>query len=319
MNNHHPELFPEIEPFQQGFLPLDSLHSMYWEQSGNPSGTPVVFLHGGPGAGASPMHRRFFDPTHYRIIILDQRGAGRSKPLGETRDNTTPHLISDLEYLRQHLDIEKWLVFGGSWGSTLALAYGEAHPERCLGFILRGIFLCRKEEIDWFLYGLRNLFPEAWRELVAPLSIAERSDILAAYHQRLMDPDPAVHMPAARTWSTYEGSCSTLLPNPATVRYFASDVVALGLARMEAHYFSHDIFLPENSLLDNIHRLHGIPATIVQGRYDAVCPIVSADDLHHAWPQAEYIIIDDAGHSVWEPGIQAALLQATEKFKSIIA
>ncbi|MBV6447752.1 prolyl aminopeptidase [Nitrosomonas sp.] len=317
MNHHLPAaLYPEIQPNRQGTLALDNIHTMYWEESGNPAGTPVVFLHGGPGAGSTPAHRRFFDPAYYRIVVYDQRGAGRSTPLGETRDNTTPHLINDLETLRQHLGIERWLVFGGSWGSTLALAYGEAHPERCLGFILRGIFLCRKQEIDWFLYGLRNLFPEAWRELVAPLSEAEQTDILSAYYQRLMNPDPAIHMPAARTWSTYEGSCSTLLPNPATVNYFASDTVALGLARMEAHYFMHDIFLPKNSLLDNVHKLHNIPATIVQGRYDAVCPIVSADDLHRAWPQAEYIIIDDAGHSVWEPGIQAALIRATDRFKT---
>ena len=317
MNHHSPAaLYPEIQPNRQGTLALDNIHTMYWEESGNPSGTPVVFLHGGPGAGSTPAHRRFFDPAYYRIVIYDQRGAGRSTPLGETQDNTTPHLINDLESLRQHLGIDRWLVFGGSWGSTLALAYGEAHPERCLGFILRGIFLCRKQEIDWFLYGLRNLFPEAWRELVAPLSDTERNDILSAYHQRLMNPDPAIHMPAARTWSTYEGSCSTLLPNPATVRYFASDTVALGLARMEAHYFMHNIFLPENSLLDNVHKLHNIPATIVQGRYDAVCPIVSADDLHHDWPPAEYIIIDDAGHSVWEPGIQTALISATDRVKT---
>ena len=313
------KLFPEIEPYQQDVLSVDSLHSIYWEQSGNPGGVPVVFLHGGPGAGSTPAHRRFFDPLFYRIIILDQRGAGRSTPLGEIHNNTTPLLISDLEQLREHLKIEKWLVFGGSWGSTLALAYGEAHPERCLGLILRGIFLCRKQEIDWFLYGLRTLFPEAWRKFVEPLDTAERKDILAAYYQRVMHPDPAIHMPAARSWSIYEGSCSTLLPSQETVDYFAGDTVALGLARMEAHYFSHDIFLPENALLDNVHKLHPIPATIVQGRYDAVCPIISADDLHHAWPQAEYIIIDDAGHSVWETGILTALIKATEKFKELLA
>ncbi|MCP5244546.1 MAG: prolyl aminopeptidase [Burkholderiales bacterium] len=312
------KLFPEIEPYQQDVLSVDSLHSIYWEQSGNPGGVPVVFLHGGPGAGSTPAHRRFFDPLFYRIIILDQRGAGRSTPLGEIHNNTTPLLISDLEQLREQLKIEKWLVFGGSWGSTLALAYGEAHPDRCLGLILRGIFLCRKQEIDWFLYGLRTLFPEAWRKFVEPLDAAERKDILAAYYQRVIHPDPAIHMPAARSWSIYEGSCSTLLPSHETVDYFAGDTVALGLARMEAHYFSHDIFLPENALLDNVHKLHPIPATIVQGRYDAVCPIISADDLHHAWPQAEYIIIDDAGHSVWEPGILKALIKTTEKFKKLL-
>lgn len=318
--NHHSQhsLYPEIQPFRQGFLPLDSIHTMYWEESGNPNGVPVVFLHGGPGAGSSPAHRRLFDPSYYRIVIYDQRGAGRSTPLGEIHDNTTIHLINDLEFLRQHLGIDHWLVFGGSWGSTLALAYAETHPERCLGLILRGIFLCRKSEIDWFLYGLRNLFPEAWQKLVEPLSEDERHDILAAYYQRLLNPDPEIHMPAARSWGIYEGSCSTLLPNPSVVNYFASDTVALGLARMEAHYFTHNIFLPENSILNNVHKLHNIPATIVQGRYDAVCPIISADDLHHAWPQAEYIVIDDAGHSVWEPGIQSALIHAMEnKFKQL--
>ncbi len=310
------ELYPEIEPYSAGMLELDELHRMYWEESGNPRGTPVVFLHGGPGAGAAPGHRRFFDPAHYRIVIFDQRGAGRSTPLGELRDNTTPHLIADIEALRAHLGIARWLVFGGSWGSTLALAYGEAHPERCAGLILRGIFLCRKSEIDWFLYGLRNLFPEAWHAFAGAIPENERGDLLAAYYKRLTDPDPKVHMPAAHAWSIYEGSCSTLLPNPETVAYFAGDVVALGLARIEAHYFSHDIFLPENSLLNDIGRIRGIPGVIVQGRYDAVCPIISADDVHRAWPEAEYIIVPDAGHSAWEPGICAELVRATERFKT---
>ncbi|MCW5598308.1 MAG: prolyl aminopeptidase [Nitrosomonas sp.] len=312
------ELYPAIEPTHHGMLPLDARHTLYWEQSGNANGIPVLFLHGGPGAGSTPNHRRFFDPAYYRIVIYDQRGAGRSTPLGEIQDNTTPHLIQDIETLRQHLGIEQWLIFGGSWGSTLALAYGEAHPSRCLGFVLRGIFLCRSSEIDWFLYGLRHFFPEAWHDFVAPLSASERNDILSAYYRRLMDPDPAVHMPAARAWGRYEGSCSTLLPSPETVEYFTGDTVALGLARMEAHYFVHGIFLPENALLDNIHTLHDHPAIIVQGRYDAVCPIVSADDLHRAWPRAEYTVIEDAGHSAWEPGIRTALVQATEKFKVVL-
>jgi len=314
----HPrtELYPEIEPYSAGTLKLDGLHTMYWEQSGNPEGTPVLFLHGGPGAGASPAHRRFFDPAHYRIVVYDQRGAGRSTPLGELRDNTTPLLISDIERLRAHLGIARWLVFGGSWGSTLALAYGEAHPDRCAGFILRGVFLCRRSEINWFLYGLRNLFPEPWETFAATIPPSERADLLAAYYRRLTDPDPAVHLPAARAWSTYEGMCSTLLPSPETVAYFAGDGVSLGLARIEAHYFTHDIFLPENSLLANVGRLRHIPCVIVQGRYDAVCPIVSADDLRRAWPEAEYVIVNDAGHSAWEPGISAALVRATERFKT---
>ena len=296
-------------------LTLDALHAMYWEECGNPLGIPVVFLHGGPGAGSTAAHRRFFDPEAYRIVVLDQRGAGRSTPLGELRDNTTPLLIADLERLREHLKIERWLVFGGSWGSTLALAYAEAHPERCLGLVLRGIFLCRKSEIDWFLYGLRSIFPEAWRKLADMLSPEEQGDLLSNYHRRLVNPDPAVHMPAARAWSVYEGSCSTLMPSPDTLAYFSGDVVALGLARIEAHYFVNNIFLPENSLLERVGSLARIPAIIVQGRYDMVCPLVTAHELASAWPQAVYKVIPDAGHSVWEPGILDALVEATECFK----
>lgn len=319
MADHAPtlraELYPEIEPFDAGMLALDDLHHLYWEVSGNPNGKPVVFLHGGPGAGASPAHRRFFDPKHYRIIIFDQRGAGRSTPLGAVTDNTTPHLIADMETLRRHLNIKHWMVFGGSWGSTLALAYAEAHPERCTGLILRGIFLCRKSEIDWFLYDLKNLFPEAWHAFADYIPEIERGNLLKAYYQRLINPDPAIHMPAARVWGRYEGSCSTLMPSPETVAYFGGDVVALGLARIEAHFFMHNIFLPENSLLDNVSRIRNIPGVIVQGRYDAVCPIISADDLHRAWPEAEYHIVADAGHAAWEPGICKQLVAACEKFK----
>lgn len=311
----HFPLFPPIEPFATGALELDPPHRMYFEESGNPAGTPVVFLHGGPGAGSSAVHRQFFDPAHYRIVVFDQRGAGRSTPLGCIEDNTTPRLLEDMEKLRRHLRIERWVVFGGSWGSTLALAYAEHHPGRCLALVLRGIFLCRRSEIDWFLHGLRAIFPEAWRAFAGYIPERERGDLLAAYHRRLTDPDPAVHMPAARTWSVYEGSCSTLLPNPALVADFASDRVALGLARIEAHYFANDIFLPENFLLENVRRLKDIPAVIVQGRYDIVCPAVSADDLHAAWPEADYAIVPDAGHSAFEPGIRSRLVQATEELR----
>src|SRR5688572_15321825 len=312
-------LFAPIEPFASGILERDAPHRMYFEQSGNPRGTAVVFLHGGPGAGSSPVHRQFFDPAFYRIVVFDQRGAGRSAPLGCLEQNTTPKLIEDMERLRTHLGIERWLVFGGSWGSTLALAYAERHPERCLGLVLRGIFLCRTSEIDWFLYGLRHVFPEPWQAFAGYVPEAERADLLAAYYKRLTDPDPAVHLPAARSWSVYEGSCSTLLPNPALVADFASDRVALGLARIEAHYFRHDIFLPENSLLDEIGKIRHIPGVIVQGRYDIVCPTVSADDLHHAWPEAEYTIVHDAGHSAFEPGIRSRLVEATEAFRTRLA
>lgn len=312
-------LYPEIEPYASGRLPLDAIHTMYWESSGSPDGIPVVFLHGGPGSGSTPKHRRFFDPAAYRIVVYDQRGAGRSAPLGELRENTTLHLIDDLERLRRHLGIDRWLLFGGSWGSTLALAYAEAHPEQCLGLVLRGIFLCRKSEIDWFLYGLRHIFPEPWERFVGFLPPAERGDVLRGFHQRLIDPDPAVHMPAARAWSVYEGSCSTLLPSRETVDYFAGDGVALGLARMETHYFVHDIFLPENALLERVHRLRAIPGVIVQGRYDMVCPIASAHDLVVAWPEVEFHVVPDAGHSVWEPGTCAALVAACERFKRRLA
>ncbi len=307
-------LYPKIEPYEYGWLDVSPVHQVYWEQCGNPNGIPVIFLHGGPGAGAGPMHRRFFDPSFYRIIIFDQRGAGRSRPLGETRENTTPLLIEDMERLRRQFGVERWLVFGGSWGSTLAIAYAETHPERCLGLILRGIFLCRPSEIEWFLYGLRAIFPEAWRRFAHFIPANERNDLLRAYHARLMDPDPAVHLPAARLWGSYEGACSTLLPNPDTVAHFSSDPVALGLARIEAHYFTHNIFLPDNSLLDNVRRIAHIPGIIVQGRYDGVCPIVTADDLHRAWPEAEYVVVPDAGHSAFEPGIQRELVRAAQRF-----
>jgi proline iminopeptidase len=311
------DLYPAIEPHDTGMLKLDGLHEMYYEVSGNPKGVPVVFLHGGPGAGANASHRRFFDPAHYRIVIFDQRGSGRSKPLGEIRDNTTPLLIGDIEKLRQHLKIDGWFVFGGSWGSTLALAYAEHHPDRVRGLALRGIFLCRKSEIDWFLYGLKELAPEAWRAFSGFIPEAERSDLLTAYHKRLMDSDPAIHMPAARSWSVYEGSCSTLLPSPETVSAFSGDVLALGLARMEAHYFINSIFLPDNYLLSNIDRIRHIPAFVVQGRYDLVCPIRSADDLHQIWPEARYHVVPDAGHSAMEPGIRAHLVAGMERFKAL--
>ncbi len=313
-----PDLFPEILPSRHGFLEPDSLHRIYWEESGNPDGIPVLFLHGGPGSGTSPQQRRFFDPAHYRIVLFDQRGSGKSTPYASISDNTTPHLIADIELLRKTLGIEKWLVFGGSWGSTLALAYGEAHPEACLGFVLRGIFLCRKSEIDWFLYGLRAIFPEAWRKFSGHIPDSERNDLLAAYHARLVDPDPAVHIPAARAWAHYEAACSTLLPNESLINSFESDAVALSLARIEAHYFVNNIFLPENSLLDNLHKIRHLPAVIVQGRYDGVCPIVTADELARAWPEAFYEIVPDAGHSAFEPGIARALIGATDAFRDML-
>jgi proline iminopeptidase len=309
------DLFPPIEPYRTGRLRLDSPHTMYWEESGNPKGAPVLFLHGGPGAGATPVHRRFFDPADWRIVIYDQRGGGRSTPLGETADNTPAHLVADIEALRHELGIANWVVFGGSWGSTLALLYAETHPASCRGLILRGIFLARQAEIDWFLYGVAAVFPEAWRAFAGFVGEAERGDLLAAYYRRLIDPDPRVHMPAARAWSLYEGACSTLLPNPETIAAFGEDRLALGLARIEAHFFSHYLFSSADDLVTRIARIRHLPGIIVQGRYDMVCSIRSADELARAWPEAEYIIVPDAGHSAMEPGIREQLVLATERMK----
>ncbi|RZI45029.1 prolyl aminopeptidase [Herbaspirillum sp. HC18] len=308
-------LFPPIEPYRHGMLAVDDIHTLYWEECGNPQGEPVLFLHGGPGGGTSPRHRCFFDPAHYRIVLFDQRGAGKSTPLGEYRNNTTQLLIEDIERIRAMLGIEQWLVFGGSWGSTLALAYGQAHPERCLGFVLRGIFLCTQEEIDWFLNGIRWFFPEVHAQFVAPIPPEERGDLLHAYAKRLFTDDPAVYVPAARNWSRYEGSCLFLRPDPAAIDDFSSDAICIGIGRLEAHYFLHAGFFSEDQLVRNVGRIRHLPAVIVQGRYDAVCPPLSAFRLHAAWPEAKLQVIDDAGHSGYEPGIAAALVRATESFK----
>jgi proline iminopeptidase len=307
-------LYPPLSPYASGMLETAGIHRIYWETSGNPAGIPVLFVHGGPGSGTSPTQRRFFDPARYRIVLFDQRGSGRSTPHGELADNTTPHLIADMEALRRELGIDSWLVFGGSWGSTLALAYAEAHPDRCSGLVLRGIFLCRPSEIDWFLDGIRAFFPEAQRQLAEFIPQDERLDLLDAYHRRLIDPDPAVHQPAAYRWATFEAACSTLLPSPELVAAFGSEQTALSLSRIEAHYFVNRIFLPDNSLLANVDRVRSIPAIIVQGRYDAVCPIVSADELARAWPEARYVIVPDAGHSAFEPGIARELVAACDRF-----
>jgi proline iminopeptidase len=314
--NHAP-FYPEIEPYRTGRLRLDGPHDMYWECSGSPDGTPALFLHGGPGAGASPTHRRYFDPRRYRIVVFDQRGAGRSEPLGDLTDNTTAHLVADIERLRAHLGIERWLVFGGSWGSTLALAYAQAHPDRVTALVLRGIFLGTPDEVDWFVNRLGTVFPENWRTFAGFIPEAERGDLLAAYHRRLVDPDPAVHMPAARTWSVYEGSCSTLLPDAGAVQRFADDRVALGIARIEAHFFMNRCFLEDDQLLRGVDRIRHLPTRIVQGRYDMVCPIQTADRLVRAWPEAGYTIVPDAGHSAGEPGIRSALIQATDAFADL--
>jgi proline iminopeptidase len=311
------DLFPEIGPFETGYLPLSDGHVMYWEQVGNPRGKPVLFLHGGPGAGAGAVHRRFFDPNFWRVILFDQRGAGRSKPLGSLIANTTPHLVEDIETLRKFLGLERWLLFGGSWGSTLALAYAQAHPEAVMGAVLRGIFLGRLAEVEWFLHGMQRVFPDAHAAFLQFLPEAERGDLLANYLKRLTDPDPQIHEPAARTWSIYEGSCSTLLPSFEAVSAFAQDRSAIGLARIEAHYFARDLFLPSDGLLNHMTGMRNIPGEIIQGRYDMICPAQSAFELAAAWPAARLTLVPDAGHSALEPGIRTALIAALERCRSL--
>jgi len=318
MNNHltpQSSLYPPLQPRRHGWLEVDRQHRLYWEESGNPAGVPVVFLHGGPGAGCSPTHRRFFDPAFYRIILFDQRGAGRSSPHAGIENNTTAHLVEDLERLRLSLGVERWLVFGGSWGSTLALAYGESHPQRCLGFILRGIFLFSQNEVEWFLKGMGRLFPEAERAFLAHLPEIERHDPLGAYHRRLTDSDPLVHLPAAQSWCAYEEACSRLIPEPGAPHPSAG---ALAMARIEAHYMRHDGFLAENQLLRDLPRLQGLPAVIVQGRYDVICPMVTADQLARAWPEASLRIVPDGGHSALDPGILRALVAATDGLRPLL-
>ncbi len=308
-------LYPAIEARRSGMLPLDELHTLYWEESGNPDGVPAVLLHGGPGSGTTPQHRQFFDPAHYRIILFDQRGAGRSTPMGETCANTTQLLIADMERLRGLLGIAQWLVFGGSWGSTLALAYAQAHPQRCLALVLRGIFLSSPAEIDWFLHGMAWFFPRAHARLCELLEPAERGDLLQAYCRRLFGDDPTQRLQAARAWNRYESSCLHLLPQPPEPQDAESDAHALAVARLEAHYFHHAGFLEPDQLLRGVDRLTGIPALIVQGHYDVICPPATAYRLHLAWPQARLRIINDAGHSAFEPGIAAALVDATDSFR----
>jgi proline iminopeptidase len=293
-------------------LAVDEVHTIYWEEVGNPNGIPVIFLHGGPGAGLSPQHRRFFDPSAYRVILFDQRGAGKSTPLGEWRNNTTQLLVDDIERLRVLFGIERWLVFGGSWGSTLALAYGETHPERCLGFVLRGIFLCTPAEVDFFLYGVRWFYPELYEDFVAPIPPEERGDLLKAYTRRLLCDDPAQYWPAARAWSRFEGRRVFLLPQE---EEHPSDTLDLGVGRLESHYMANGGFLADDQLVRDVGRIAHLPAVIVQGRYDVICPPLSAHRLHRAWPGSRMRMVPDAGHGALETGIARALVGATEQFK----
>jgi proline iminopeptidase len=308
--------YPEIEPYQTGSLKVSPVHSVYFEQSGNPDGKPAVFLHGGPGGGTEPRHRRFWDPKRYRIILFDQRGCGKSTPHASLVDNTTWHLVSDIEALRQELGIERWQVFGGSWGSTLSLAYAQKHPERVTELVLRGIFLMRRHELEWFYQrGANRLFPDAWEKFLEPIPEAERADLMAAYHRRLTSDDPELRHRAARAWSVWEASTSFLYPNPAHVEHSADEEFSLAFASIESHYFAHGGFLEkETQLLDEIDRIRRIPTVIVQGRYDVVCPVASAWELHRAFPEADLRITPDAGHSAFEPGNVHELVSATDRF-----
>ena len=309
-------LYDPIEPFNTDRLKVSPIHELYYEQCGNPNGKPVVFLHGGPGGGISSDYRRYFDPDVYRVVLFDQRGSGKSTPHASIEENTTWDLVADIERLRERLGISEWQVFGGSWGSTLALAYAETHPERVRELVLRGIFLCRPKEIRWFYQeGASEIFPDVWEEYLNVIPESERDDMVSAYHRRLTSEDDAVRLEAARAWSIWEGSTSKLFFDPAMIEKFADPEFALAFARIECHYFMNNAFFSsDNYLIENVDRIRDVPAIIVQGRYDVVCPIRSAWDLHRAWPKAELRIIPDAGHSISEPGIIDALVGATDKF-----
>jgi proline iminopeptidase len=309
------DLYPSLEPHAQGRLAVGDSHEVYWEICGNPQGKPAVFLHGGPGGGCSREHRRLFDPERYRVLLFDQRGCGRSTPHGSLEANTTWDLIGDIERLRELMGVERWLVFGGSWGSTLALTYAEAHPERVSELVLRGIFLLRRWELLWYYqHGASLLFPDKWERFLAPIPPEEQDDLIGAYRRRLTDQDPVVQLRAARAWSLWEGETITLLPNEGFSRQFGVDDYARAFARIENHYFVHGGWLEEGQLLRDIGRLRSIPGTIVQGRYDIATPAASAWDLHRAWPEAEFTLVEGAGHAFSESGIQAALLDATDRF-----
>lgn len=311
------ELFPEIAPYDSSYLAVDEPHEIYWSQSGNPDGVPILYVHGGPGAGCSPNANRFFDPDYYRIILFDQRGSGQSTPPACLENNTTDDLIGDIEQLRQHLDIDKWHVFGGSWGSTLALSYASEKPKRILSMILRGIFLMEKDEIDWFLYHHKNVFPEAWEQFISIIPEDRHDDLLEAYYERLTSDDKDIQMEAAINWSLHENACAALIPNYETISTDEQREKALNISSIECHYFRNQLISPENSIINKIDKFRHIPTVIVQGRYDMICPIITANRLHNAWSEAEYIVVPDAGHSADEPAIRSHLIEATENLKTI--
>jgi proline iminopeptidase len=310
------DLFPKTKPYRSGYLKVSKLHTIYFEECGNPLGKPLVFLHGGPGGGIEPFYHRYFDPKKWRIVLHDQRGCGKSTPFSELRENTTWNLVADIEKLREHLGIDRWVVFGGSWGSTLSLAYAETHPDRCRALVLRGIFLLRRSELLWFYQqGASELFPDAWEHYLAPIPSRERGNMMKAYYKRLTDSNRRVRQKAARAWSIWEGSTSKLFFDPALVKKFGGGRFADAFARIEAHYFVNRGFMePDDQLLRDVRQIRKIPGVIVQGRYDVVCPIRSAWDLHRAWPEARLVIVPNAGHSMTEPGIRSALIEETERF-----
>ena len=311
------QAYPEISPYRVSRLRVSDVHELYFEECGNPRGKPVVLLHGGPGGGATPFMRRFHDPKAYRIILFDQRGSGRSTPHAELRENTTWDLVGDIEKLREHLGIERWQVFGGSWGSTLALAYAETHPERVSELVLRGIFMLRHEELAWFYQsGCHHLFPDAWQSFIAPIPEDERGDMIASYYKRLTSEDASVRLAAARAWSQWEGTTISLLPDPARVSQFGEEAYALAFARIECHYFVHRGFFDcDDWILAHAHRLKSIPGVIIHGRYDVCTPVKNAFDLHAVWPEADFRVIPDAGHAASEPGTLSALVEATNRFR----
>jgi len=312
----HTWMYPELEPYRTGMLKVSPIHELYFEECGNPKGKPVIFVHGGPGGGTGPQDRRYFHPDRYRIILLDQRGSGKSLPAASLEDNTTWHLVDDIEKLREHLKIEKWQVFGGSWGSTLALTYAIQHPDRVSELVLRGIFMIRKKEIDWYYQeGASAMYPDAWEAYRDHIPAAERNDFVKAYYARLTHSDPAVQMAAAKPWTAWEMSTSRLYTSPEFIQSAVTDDFAIKFARIECHYFTHKGFFQDDDwILKNVSKIRHIPAVIVQGRYDVVCPPMSAWDLHRAWPEAKFMLIPDAGHSSREPGIAKALVSATDSF-----
>jgi proline iminopeptidase len=310
-------LYPDIKPYKEHSIIVDMPHRLYVEECGNPKGIPVVFLHGGPGAGCEPFHRRFFDPEKYRIVLFDQRGCGRSTPHASLKNNCTQDLVNDIETIRELLGIERWVLFGGSWGSTLALLYAQAHPERVSGMILRGIFLCRQKDMDWFYKdGANRIFPDQWLELLRPVRENMRHDILAAYSTLLSSENELQRMAAAKAWAAWEGGCATLRPNHSVMGHFADGHTALSLSKIEVHYFVNKAFIEENQIIDNMHKIENIPGIIVHGRYDMICPMDQALELHHHWLNSELSIIRDAGHSSMEPGTVNALIKATDEMAS---